>query len=211
MVRKKMAFAVICATILILSGCGSNSTSVPKDTSVGESLLENTDSFQQDKTESSRKSEEGNSDNSSDKKESGEPLDTSQEEQVDTGESMAVNPAEPLSMEDDDVSFEEIVGLINASVIDARTKLEIEDDSNEKTSMVFGETVNITLKENEDILSGIQLSFLGTPIDSLQIAIAEQLGDDGELVNDGILWQIDEAFVLLYESAEGCYVDIGIE
>ena len=174
MVRKKMAFAMICATILILSGCGSNPTSVPKDTSVGESLLENTDSFQQDKTESSRKSEEGNSDNSSDKKESGEPLDTSQEEQVDTGESMAVNPAEPLSMEDDDVSFEEIVGLINASVIDARTKLEIEDDSNEKTSMVFGETVNITLKENEDILSGIQLSFLGTPIDSLQIAIAEQ-------------------------------------
>ncbi|MDO4803435.1 MAG: hypothetical protein Q4A32_01280 [Lachnospiraceae bacterium] len=217
MVRKKIIIAMVCVCILIFYGCGTETSSMVKDTSVAEELAESKEFSKNDNAEIKGESEEKNKNTVSDvgigespvvTQESSDPV---KEEQTVVEESTLVNPAEPLNMEEDDLSLEELLGQINAPIADVRAFLEIGDDSLEKTGILFGETVNVILKNNEEVLNEIQLSFMGTPIDSLQIAIAEQLGDDGEQVNDGIIWSTEEAFVLLYESAEGCYVDIGSE
>ena len=78
-------------------------------------------------------------------------------------------------------------------------------------TQLFGADAELKVTMEEGTVQSIQMSFSGTPKESLVNAVSEQTGQDGQEAGDGkVSWDFDGKTAVLEETETGCLINISI-
>ncbi|MBQ8974455.1 MAG: hypothetical protein IJ072_01880 [Oscillospiraceae bacterium] len=205
--RYLTALAVILC--LLLCACGKPANT-PEQTAP-----EQTQDTQPEKNDAAQDAQKNDADEAGSQEErESSPLPQESDEELppeDRFEPEPVEPAddtEPLDVESDELTLTGLVELVGQPGAAAYGLLGIEDGQSGNISL-FGQSAAVSVSAPEGQCGALQLTFKEADIDSLRNAISEQLGKDGADSDDVTLWQYEKNHVVLYETGEGCVVDIG--
>jgi len=74
--------------------------------------------------------------------------------------------------------------------------------------LLYGQNVSMTFESKDEIVDKIKITFDSSDIESISNATAEQLGQDGEIVNETIKWVYEEINVELSQNDEKIMIEI---
>lgn len=205
-------FLICCAAFcLLLSGCNAaaqNPAETPAETP-GDSAADAAEAYKEaDQEQQAEDAEAADAADApaSEEAEAAEPDEEQQVLEVETERSV-----EPLDVEEDPFSFEELLLQIEEPESDVRSFIGFEDEGTEAELTLFGEPAVLTMEVSEDQCRSFRLRFSETAVDQLENAISEQLGTNSTEEGDVFIWWYSGQYIALYEMGEGCLVDIGAE
>lgn len=120
----------------------------------------------------------------------------------------AVPSTASLDVENDQFTFDELSQQIGAKETDVIEFLGAKEKSETYSTKLFGETVEISLDAEEDVVGTIQMVFPDTDQELLKNAISEQLGQDGKSDNEKTEWKDESGVTTLSLGEDGCMVKI---
>lgn len=119
-----------------------------------------------------------------------------------------IQSTKSLDVENDKFTFDELSQQIGAKETDVIEFLGAKEKSKTYSTKLFGETVEISLNAEEDVVGTIQLVFPDTDQELLKNAISEQLGQDGKSDDKKTEWKDKSGVITLSSGEGGCVVEI---
>lgn len=119
-----------------------------------------------------------------------------------------IQSTESLDVENDKFTFDELSQQVGAKETDVIEFLGAKEKSKTYSTKLFGESVEISLNAEEDVVGTIQLVFPDTDQELLKNAISEQLGQDGKSDDKKTEWKDESGVITLSSGEGGCVVEI---
>lgn len=116
--------------------------------------------------------------------------------------------ANSLSVENDVFTLDELVSQRGKTAEALAEFLKVESVAESYEAVLFGENMTIQIIEEEELITSLKLTFVGTDVDSLFIGISEQLGQDGVDEENTSIWEYGETTIVLSQEEDNCIVEI---
>lgn len=116
--------------------------------------------------------------------------------------------AEALDVSEDAFAFDALVSQTGKTAEEFAAFLGEKEASDTYEKILFGEKAAVTVKCDEKTVQSITLKFEKTNMDSLYIAISEQLGQDGEDSGDVTVWAYEGSKVQLSQDGDFSVIEI---
>lgn len=121
--------------------------------------------------------------------------------------SIVKNP-EMLTVENDKFSFDELVMMVGEKESAMLKFLGVNETADTYEALLYGQKVALTFECKENIVGKITVTFTTSDMESISNATAEQLGQDGKIVNEVISWTFEEINIALSQNEEKCVIEI---
>ena len=120
-------------------------------------------------------------------------------------------PEEPLSTENDGFTLDELAAQVGEPESTSREALGLLEGGELRLSL-FGQDAVASVDFSNAICRFIQINIKGVSLAAMEQAVGEQLGEGGTPEGeDSFVWWYSGKFIALYETGEGCMIDIGVE
>lgn len=107
--------------------------------------------------------------------------------------------AETLTVENDEFTFIELTDLIGKEEKEAEKLLGGQEAEESYQTQLFGDQVQINLMVEKETITGINIGFTTAGYEAVASAVAEQMGQDGEVEKNSYRWTYDDKEILLQE------------
>lgn len=134
--------------------------------------------------------------------------DVSVQEESDGTAAEEFDTTQPLNVENDTFSVDEITGWIGLEEADAVELLGAEEEDGAFTTQLFGEDVSVEFTVGDGMVQTVLITFAETDLTSVSNAISEQLGQDGEDTDDTVKWNFEEKVLVLTSAENGCVLEV---
>lgn len=119
-----------------------------------------------------------------------------------------LDDVEPLDVENDEFTFENLVTMIGRETTAAWELIGAKESDSAVNTNIFGEELELKINEKGGVVKSFNLVFKKTKYEQLKNAVSEQLAQDGTEAEGLISWEYDGNTILLSVIEGNIVVDI---